>query len=68
MSRKSLKVIQNGKSAPLEMLWFIYQENNHYLVDITLPDRVIQIVTGSLESAQDVIKSYREEREREIKK
>jgi len=50
------------------MLWFIYQENNHYLIDITLPDRVIQIVTGSLESAQDVIKSYREEREREIKK
>lgn len=68
MSRKSLKVIQNGKSAPLGMLWFIYQEHHYYLVDITLPDRVIQTVTGSLESALDVIKSYREERERETKK
>jgi len=68
MSKKSLKVMRNGKHAELGMLWFIYQEEKHYLVDITLPDRMIQLVTGSLEGALEIVKSYHSERQLEIKK
>jgi len=68
MNKKSLKVIRNGKHAELGMLWFIYQENSYYLIDITLPDRVIQLMTGTLDGALEIVKSYQQEREQEIKK
>lgn len=68
MSKKSLKVMKYGKSAELGMIWFIYQENSYYLVDITLPDRVVQVAVSSLQGAEDIVQEYRTEREREIKK
>jgi hypothetical protein len=68
MSKKSLKKIRYGKHAELGMLWFIYEEQRHFLIDIMLPDRMIQLVTGSLEGALEIVKSYQKERELEIKK